>query len=283
MDQNNQSVSYQYQILRYRPDAVSGEFVNVGLVYFDPASRFLKAGMLDKYKRISQFFSDVSGAFLMQSLKHLSTKVAKLSQQLVNELDYSRFQTVADVTATLLPPDDNGLFFSETFKGWHISHEVSFEELYQRIVEQYLETSTERHDDSYAWKHVYKTWFDRYHLTEKLKSQTVKTATDAFDFDKTYQNGALHCFQSLSFDLKNDIAIKNKIYLWSARINELKTSEQLVKLYLLSVFPKNKDYSAMLESKLSIESENIVVELVQEEDAEKMVKKVKEELEAGGY
>ena len=31
----------QYQVLRYLPDSVTGEFVNLGVVAYDPAGRIL--------------------------------------------------------------------------------------------------------------------------------------------------------------------------------------------------------------------------------------------------
>ncbi len=280
MDKIDNAVTYQYRVLRYRHDIFTGEFVNVGLVYFDPATHFLKAAMLLKYKRISQFFGEVSGVSIQRTLRQLKVLFDETARKVAAEPEFFLNKSVADITSSVLPTDDNAFIFSETFRGWHFDHEVSFSELYHRIVEQYIEPSTKRHDDAYAWKHVYKAFFDKYHLTEKLESHTVKTAADAFDFDKTYQNGALHCFQSLSFELKNDIDIKNKIYLWGARIDELKTAEQKVKLYLLSVYPKRKEHLDLLKIKLDIHAENVEVVLVQEKDAEQEVQKVKAELEA---
>lgn len=279
MDTTNPIVSYQYQVLRYRPDAVSGEFVNVGLVYYDPTQRLLKAKMVDKYKRISQFFTDVPGTFLLRSLKQLGNNAQQLCRQLAQELDFSKYQTIEQVTASLLPKDDNGLYFSETFRGIHFDHEASFQELYHRIVEQYLEQTIERHDDAYAWRHVYKSFFDKYQLTDKLEHKTVKTATDTFDFERAVKNGALHCFQTVSFDLKNEAEVKNKIYLWNARIEELKTAEQAVKLYLLTLLPENRELVELLQKKLDIDGGSVEVELVKESGAEKVIKEVKERLE----
>lgn len=47
--------TYQYQILQYRPDPVSGEFVNVGLVLFQPEERYLKGRVVGVISLLSDF------------------------------------------------------------------------------------------------------------------------------------------------------------------------------------------------------------------------------------
>ena len=186
MDKIN-GVNYEYQLLRYRHDLATGEFVNVGLVYFDPQTRFLRVRMTERYGRLSDFFGNVSGTFLLRGLRKLEADFKKMTQRLGDELDFASFRSVEQLTVAVLPPDDNTLFFSPAFKGWHLNHDTSFEELYERLIARYTdEAIEERHDDSYAWKKVFKKYFDEYGITTQLQERHIKTATDNIEFEREF-------------------------------------------------------------------------------------------------
>jgi len=48
----------------------------------------------------------------------------------------------------------------------------------------------------------------KYRLTSKLYPRAISTAHDTIQFDQTYQNGSLHCYQALTFDLERADTIK---------------------------------------------------------------------------
>ena len=52
--------TFEYQLLRYSPDAVCGEFVNVGVIVFDAEGKKLAGRFLDRIARESQFFPVLS-------------------------------------------------------------------------------------------------------------------------------------------------------------------------------------------------------------------------------
>ncbi|HMP32054.1 MAG TPA: DUF3037 domain-containing protein, partial [Saprospiraceae bacterium] len=58
--------SYQYQIIKYVHDHFTGEFVNVGVVVYDPESKFFGCKLTKKYKRISNFFPSSDGKKVVQ-------------------------------------------------------------------------------------------------------------------------------------------------------------------------------------------------------------------------
>lgn len=282
MEQAAQSVAYEYQILRYRHDVATGEFANVGLVYFDPAARVLKVEVVDKYRRLSEFFGQVQGTALLRTLRGIKYELQKTAERLQNELDFARPAAVADITRAVLPPDDNALFFSETFRGWHFEHDLAFAELFDRILRRYLDPSTERHDDAYAWKSIYKQHFDRLGITPRLEAAQVKTPLDTFDFDKTCRNGVLHCLQSLSFDLADDARVKDKIYRWAGKIDELAQANEPIKLYLLAATPQDAQLLTLLEQKLNGQHGQIEARVVHENQADGVAREIFAALEAHG-
>lgn len=269
-------INYQYQLLRYRHDHLTGEFANLGVVYFDAHSKELRWRFEDKkYGRLSQFFGDsVQGAYILSALKQMNKRLQKLQEE-----GLLRFEHIEEVTNSLLPPDDNGLYFSESWRGRHFEHLLAFEEIYSRIIEQYQEESIKRQDDAYAWKNVYKQYFDRYGLTPKLHKHTVETNTDTFDFQYTCKNGLWHCMQSLSFALKNEGTIKDKIYKWDGFARELLTSKEPMKVYLLSIFPDNPELTELLQKKLNVSDAHVEIRVVGEHDADAIALELKQALE----
>lgn len=143
--QNVKWLNYQYQLLRYEHDALSGEFANLGMVYFDAESstviwRFEE----NKYGRLTHFFGDkVQGNYLLSVLKNLSKAFRN-----IHEESLSRFSTIESLTASVLAPDNNGLSFSAAWKGRHFDHQQNFDELYERIIGRYHKVDSPLQDTS---------------------------------------------------------------------------------------------------------------------------------------
>ncbi|MDE3182228.1 MAG: hypothetical protein KGM16_02305 [Bacteroidota bacterium] len=88
-----------------------------------------------------------------------------------------------------------------------------------------------------VWAKVYKKHFDKYGISSHLKPHNIKTENDELEFDKAWKNGVWNCFETVSFNLTRTDAIKNKVYKWVGKLDELNTSEEAKHIYLLSVLP----------------------------------------------
>ena len=78
-------IKYQYQILRYIHDQFTGEFGNVGIVLYVPETNFLRCKVVSRYARLSDFFGDINGQFLVSGISILrpaSTKSARMLSDL---------------------------------------------------------------------------------------------------------------------------------------------------------------------------------------------------------
>jgi hypothetical protein len=136
MDKITGEINYQYQILRYRHDAVSGEFVNIGIVFFDADSRFLCVRITEKQERIARFFGSLSSAFLLSTTKHIENEFNQIAKRLASAKSLA-YTSITEITSSVLPINDNGLFFSEVHKGWHYDHQNAFNETYHRLIGKY--------------------------------------------------------------------------------------------------------------------------------------------------
>lgn len=278
--------TFEYQIIRYLHDRTTGEFVNVGIVLYEPDSRFLNTKVLSRFSRISNFFEEFNGYFLLSTLKHFQKVIQSVNVDLLffnsSELKPTsdRFG-LADITNKILIPDDSALFLSESKKALDLDPQKALNDLYDRLVDKYAaDPNKEIHTDAYAWNKVYKSHFDKLGITKQLKDHTVKTDNDQIKFDKAWKNGVWNCYQSLSFDLKKDDAIKNKVYKWSGIIKELETSKEKMNLYFLTTSPKTNDQlNSFIKDTLSQADDSIKVTIVTEDEAEQFARKVKTAIE----
>ena len=126
-----ETVTYQYQMLRYRHDVATGEFVNVGLVYFDTQTCFLRARMTKKTERIARFFGEIEGEHLLRTFNGLENAFNRLENN-------HAFASVSEITKHIFPPNDNALFFSPTVKGFDVDgHDSAFDDLYFTLIGKY--------------------------------------------------------------------------------------------------------------------------------------------------
>jgi hypothetical protein len=279
-------IKYEYQILRYIHDQASGEFVNVGIVIFEPETKFLKAKVLNKFSRISNFFEEINGYFLLNTLKHFQKEIECINKDL-RFFNSSEFLSLNEkpslkfISNKVLLSDDSGIKLTEPKFGLDIELESALDDLFNRLVDKYnSEVSKDIHSDAYAWNKIYKTYFDKYGITPKLKDHTVKTPNDQIKFDKAWKNGVWNCYQSLSLDLKKEDSIKNKVYKWSGKIKELSSAHEKMNLYFLTTSPKaNAELNDFIKHTLLQNNDEVNVTIVREDEAEQFAGKVKAAIE----
>lgn len=276
-------IKYQYQVLRYVHDQFAGEFANIGVVMYSPDQNVLSCKVINRYSRLSEFFIDINGNFLLQSLRQFEKQVGLIGKNVNAFVDEKKFpKQITAITEYLLPKDDSSLILTDIVHGLDIDTTKALDDLFVRIIDKYnSETAGEKNTDAYAWKKVYKNYFDKYGLTDKLKKHTVQTKKDSIPFDKAWKNGVWNCYQSLSLDLKKDDTIKNKVYKWSGIVRELETANEPLNVYFLTTSPKEEHakLQTFIEDKLSLESDMLKVTIVVESEAEEFAAKVRKEME----
>ncbi|NII25779.1 DUF3037 domain-containing protein [Pseudoflavitalea sp. X16] len=276
-------ITIQYQILRYLPDRVSGEFVNLGIVAFDPSNGTLKSKFITKIGKISSFFPNINSRFLIKSVKTIHEDLDTFSTRLQSEFAFKRFNSLDEITKSVLPKDDSALIFSDIKKTLDINPEATVDDLFSRFVSIHLteEDDEEVRRDKEVWNKVYKKHFDDYGISSHLSAHKVKTKNDELEFEKAWKNGAWNCFESVSFNLTRPDAIKNKVYKWVGKLDELNSSSEQVHIYLLSILPHgspelDKFINKTIKGKAT---ENLKIDLVSESNVTTIVKQIKKEID----
>lgn len=278
-------IIYQYQILRYTPDQVSEEFVNLGVVLFDQHNRLLVSRFVDKGSRVSTIFPDVNPRYLVSTLKYIKGAFHSIAERFSGELHFSKRNDLEEITASVLPKDDSALVFSPVKLGRDINLKAACDDMFARIILHNMSDAdeVELRRDREVWNKVYKTYFERYDIVHRLHLHTIKTKNDVLRFDRAWKNGQWNCFESIALDLTRPDSIKNKVYKWVGKLDELQTSKEPVTLYLLSVLPQAEDLRKFIYRKLDNKKfKTSKVKLVTEHEAENLAKKFKTEMNRHG-
>lgn len=258
-------MNYEYQILRYIPDQVSGEFLNVGIIVYGPKENQFYSEFVNSRQRISSVFYGIESTHIVRRLRTLQEKIEMLQKQHAVEL---QLQTAMDVTfysKQILKKDDSALQFSEVKKGIDISVEVAFDDLKHRLLYKWVsyKDSDYRSDDD-VWRERYKDYFVKAGIADKMVTRSIKTNSDLIEFDQAYKNGVWNYFQPINLNLKKNDSIKNKVYKWKGMLSEISTAEEELKLIFLSEMPeKDNGISDFIREQLNTQTgKNIQSELV---------------------
>lgn len=275
--------TYEYQLLRYLPDHVSGEFVNVGLVLFEPKQRFLKAGVIRSVSRVSSFFPGLDGRNLHRRLRHLEAMIEEFSDRLNLDrqvvLEYPA--NLQSITSRYLVNDDTALQFSDVKTGLDDDLSLTFTELYDRLVENYMpDVSEDIRTDHDVWRKLYRPLFEKRNITNRLQAHKVATAKDVIEFPYAWKNEIWHCYEPVTFDLKKADSVKNKVYRWVGRLDELRTAEEPFSLQLLTALPTDDpELLAFVLDKLHNKVfGTTTVSIVRQQEAETVARQIQEDI-----
>jgi hypothetical protein len=272
---------YYYQVLRYVHDQFTGEFVNLGVIVYSPEHDFLKAKMTSRFSRITSLFPEAKGKFIVESARLLENRInQKIAPQLVQLFHPST--NLEQITSSILKRDDSALQLTSVQKAVDIDLEAAVNYLFESLVNKYLpdEGGSKRLNDEEVWRKKYKDYFDKYEVSDRLTSHTVKTQNDVFPFEKAWKNEIWHCYEPLSFDYQKGITVKEKVYRWVGKINELNHSSEEVHLTFLASIPrKHQSLENFVKTSLQIENRTIHVDIVFESDAERLAKQIALEMQ----
>ncbi|TAE87753.1 MAG: DUF3037 domain-containing protein [Bacteroidetes bacterium] len=274
--------TFEYQILRYMPDRVTGEFVNLGVALASVREQKVSVRFIQKPGRISEVFSGVNTKYLVKVIQAIQADLERVNNQHIDKLPLESFKSTSELTNKFLPKDNSALFFTPVEKTLDINIDAAADYLFSRIVT--IQATNEENgvkQDKEVWSKVYKTYFERQGVTSHLKQHTLKTKFSDRPFEHAWKNGVWHYFEPVNFNLSRPESIKSKVHKWIGEIDELTTANEGSKLYLLTKLSENhtelntyiKDYLSSKSSK------QVSVEVVTQANVEELVASIKEKIE----
>ncbi len=276
--------TFEYKILRYLHDRVTGEFVNVGILLFALDEKILFSRTSHTYGRLADFYCGIDGKKVKKLITGIDYVVNKFNKESLSlSLNFDNITNLDSFINQILPTDDSALLFTETKRGLTLDYENTLESLFSEIVAKYESSYHQKStNDSEAWRNVYKKYFDKYRLTEKLVAHKIKTKVDEFEFEHCWKNGSWNIYKPISFDLAEDKYIKEKIYRWDGILRELESAKEPVNINFLAISPKqveDKSLLKIIQSKLVNKSRIFNSNVIFEDEAEAFVSDLKSEIE----
>tara|TARA_R110001592_G_scaffold107223_2_gene300339 strand:+ start:1098 stop:1895 length:798 start_codon:yes stop_codon:yes gene_type:complete len=261
------------------PDLVSEEFVNVGVIVFQPEHRFLKIQVIDKYRRITQFFDGINGNYLFKTLKHFKSVIDKKANEYTNEVPFRLPESLHTISSETLPNDNSSLYLTEVNLGIDLNLDSAFNKLSKRYIYESLEDST-TYSDKEVWSKIYKPFFEKNGITDSLKEKTIKTSTDVIKFDHAYKNGVWNCIESANFELKHKDSIESKVFKIIGKLDALANSSEDLQYHILAhLNTEDKKNNLYIKKKLqNHKNGKVVINFVTEDDIPEFINRVKTDL-----
>ena len=261
---------YSFSILRYVHDAVTQEFVNIGVAVYSREAGFLSAKCATHYGRISRMFAKIDGNRFRQLTRYIQEQIGVIGASLPSELPFEPGLAIEHLLARVLPPDDSSVQFSHAGVGLTRDLDKTVVELFDRYVERYSATTdSTRRDDEEVWRTTFRDPLERRHVTSHLAQKRIVAPNYEYEFQRAWRNDIWHLYEPISFDLMDGGSIVEKANRWVGRGTSLNDSPEEFKIHVLLGEPEDSRLQSMF-----VKAQNIlnkmpgVAELVRESEAE---------------
>lgn len=261
---------YSYTIIRYTHDRSVGETLNIGVVLYDPVSRFFAYKIETHYKRLSDTFADFNSDQHRRVVNRLELQLQSFKNDLTNTLDLYDLPTNVDFIMSKIW-QDNGLsyHYDDVRFGLSIDLETEIDDLYYRFVaSQASYPLIKNRSDEDVWG-VYRDKLKKNKADKIFTPVAIHTNDIDLNCDYTFRNGRLHILQPLNMDYVRSESIQDKAVKWLGNAVALQGYEDLGMMYLLLGKPQNpKHLPAYNKAKALLDKMPIKHEIVDEEEAE---------------
>lgn len=270
---------YTYTVLRYRHDAVAGECVNVGVVMHSAQKGFLESKLSFKYGRLHQVFPDLDSAAFRESLHAIERGVRKLAKRERGDM-LAKLASADSISYNVLHQDDSSFLWSSVGSGVAADLDAELEKLFKRFVTWHEQEKSAKRSDEDVWKPVRERLVS-HQLADRLEKKVVSSDRTSVEFDHTWRNGALHCYQPLSLDLASKESIQDKVARWSGHLFHLRTAAEDFKTYFIVGRPSDpKLQPAYAAAIAALKDSPKDPEVYEESQVDEFVKRVEDEMRA---
>lgn len=270
--------SYSYVTLRYVHDAMTGEFLNVGLLLFAPAERLLRVKTRRTMSRVRDIFPDLDRPAFTSAMRSIEHSVARLTKEFFNAPLFSRDIDVEGIARRVLPSDDSSLQWSSKGTGVTSNIDQTFDRLFSRLVTRYDARDDHRKSDDEVWRPV-RQLLEQRHLASKLQEKTIVGDVDQISFKHAWKNGQWHVIEPISLDLADAEGIKQKARRWRGHLSAVAEGSEPFKPLFVVAAPADKDLKSAYDNAVAIlRTSPFLPEIFEEDDVESLVDKIEEEV-----
>jgi len=234
-------IPYSFCVLRYVHDAVTSEYVNVGVAVFSTELPFFKARCTIQYGRITRMFDRIDGERFKQAVRFIEDEINLIGDKLwQRSFPFSDFEpAIEPMLKRVLPPDDSAMQFSPVAFGVSKDLDATLAELYDRYVERYSgQPEIPSRSDDEVWR-VFREPLERRKVLSYLEPKRIVAPDFEYEFRAGWKNEIWHVYEPVSFDLIEPGSLLDKANRWLGRSANLAESSERFQLHLLVGAPQN--------------------------------------------
>ncbi|WP_193176424.1 DUF3037 domain-containing protein [Oricola nitratireducens] len=269
---------YDYIVLRYVHDVVSGEFVNVGLVLYIPSEHKILVRTRKTIGRLKSIFPDLDRQAFVDTMRGVERGMKKAQNQLLSEGLFADKQLLLSYVRRVVPVDDSALQWGAPAAGITSDVEKTFEQVFERFVARYDVKGAHRRTDEDIWRPVRKLLAER-DVHVDFQPKIVVGNSDAIKFSNAWKNGQWHAYEPISLDLVDADGIKDKVRRWRGHLAAVADgASDTVKVHFLVGAPREKSLRDAYESAIDIlKGSPFNPEIFEEKDTDKLVSEIEDE------
>ncbi len=211
---------YSYSVLRYVHDIVTGEFINVGIVFLAPGDGadgpVVLAEFKDRIQRLRPLFPDIDRAAFVSSIGAIRRAAKGIAKQVESDRLFSSGDARA-VALRMLPHDGSSLQWSDVGTGIAKDVQKEFNRIANRMLSTYDRRTEARKTDEDVWRPVRQALADR-HIAIEFEPKVIRGSVDTIEFKHSWKNGQMHAYEPVSFDLADGDNIKDKARKWMGHL-----------------------------------------------------------------
>jgi hypothetical protein len=195
-----------FSVMRYVPDVVRDESINVGVVLFEPKAHLLFMRPLTGLSHVQKFDPNTDREWLKEYLATFQRVCGRVSGKLPAAAgNVGDWTTAGDPLQTLHQQSANVIQFTAPRTVLTENPQAEVESLYVRYVEPRKAPKKDYLHDPQLRRHI-KELFTQHHLLAEGRVQTDYAAEvrgDVITFPLYYQNGRLNLIEPISFAVEN--------------------------------------------------------------------------------
>lgn len=206
----------QYAILRFRPFPETGEFANIGVIVWAPASKEFAYKIAPKnFGRVRNFFRELEPNVLKETLLSFEKELKRIHITIHNLGE----REIHSVLQNFTRPRETIFQFSEVRS---IKLKESAEKLCEKLFEKYVGRSFVTKEYREVWMEKHIQGLLQKHRSPEFTKQRIETPLFPIDLPLVHRKlGDLYVIKPLAFDQDSPARMFDHGQRWNARIRAL--------------------------------------------------------------
>lgn len=275
----SRQTAFEYTVLQYCHDVITGELVNVGVLLHHPVTGVIAHKISSKYGRLRKIFPDLDSSAFKASIGAIERGLKK-QQTSDDDALLAPLNSAEAIARKSLVQDDSSFQWGATGTVFGDDIHAEMDRLVRRFITWHEAEDLKKKTDSDVWKPVREKLAAR-SIEDRLQPAKLRSAVAEVTFEHSWKNGALHCYQPLSFDLASPENINDKVARWSGHLYHLNEAEADFKPYFIVGEPSDVSLAQTFNQAIeALKNAPTKPTIFQESELDELVDSIQDEMNA---